>query len=277
MKNLKILCPTLLAVTLPLAGFAAHDGSHFYQGFYIGGAAGLSRLTADFNQSLSLGYTPFFSDSPPHYLNFDNRSFDQDVSNGMGQAQIGYAVAWEWLFAGLEVSVNGSQLNLKQNNEVFIYDDAYEGYGILISESNVELHNFEPVVDLKLGFNLSTKTYLYGRVGAAFNTITLNETTIYDQYDDCDGCYVSQYFRTSDSDSVVALRFGAGIEHKPFDQVSFALDYVHTDYGNVSTSGSQPTKFLDDEGMPDDLFITNSTQADVVRDVVTFAVNYYFW
>jgi len=292
MKHLKTWVPSVLALTLPLAAAAHRGGDHFDQGFYFGGSAGISNLTAEINQSL-VGTTFILNEgffSSAFDTGYFDTSFHSDSTRGMGQLQLGYALSWGWFFGALEVSVNGSQLNLDQDNVATeyilgpsqppIFDNFQALETTITSDIDIALNNFEPVADLKLGFTLPTKTYLYGRVGAAFNTIEVHDSVTFTQFFfDYSGNHktIPQSFRTSESKDKVALRFGVGIEHKFFDQVSVALDYVHTEYGSVSVSNFEDTIIFGTSERSNDFQFGVSDEVDLTRDVVTLGVNYYFW
>ncbi len=276
MKKRNLVLPSLVALTLPLAALAHQDAAQVRHGFYVGAAAGASKLTADFDQTLYADYALLSDGGLVHVFGYTNQKFKEDAYRALGQIQVGYAIEWEWLYVGLEASLNGSEMKLEQNNTL-VNSQEYEGYvGTLSSQSDVQLNNFEPVADLKIGFTLPTRTYLYARLGAAFNTLKLTETTTFEQFNELPGFYISQYFRESDTDSVVGFRIGAGIEHRFYDHVSVGLDYVYTDYGQVYTVGHQPTKFY--EGGPDnDYQVYDRTRVDVNRNIITLGVNYFFW
>jgi len=289
MKHLKTLGSSMLALSLPLSGMAFHGGDHFDHGFYVGGAAGVSRLSGDIEQTL-FGITHIVLTNITIGTGYLDTSFDAETTRAMGQIQLGYAIAWDWLFVGLEVSLNGSQLHLEQHSQAFgdsygptepPFFDSYDAVRTTItSDADIELNNFEPVADLKLGFNLHNKTYLYGRVGAAFNTIEVHDSITYTQaffdYFDSAHLNIPQGFRTSESESKVGLRVGVGVEHKFFDQVSVALDYVHTEYGSVSVSHFEDTIIAFSSIESSEFQFGVSDDVDVRRDVVTLGVNYYF-
>lgn len=275
MKKRNLVLPSLVALTLPLAAIAHEEYSHLKQGFYVGAAAGASKLTAAFHQDLYAEYALLSSGGAYHAVGYNDYKFKEDAYRALGQVQVGYALQWEWLYVGLEFSVNGSELNLEQDNQLTT-SQAYEGYvGTLSAHTDVQLNNFEPVADLKVGFTLPTRTYLYARLGAAFNTLELTESTTFEQYNDIAGRSISQSFTRSDKDSVVGYRLGAGIEHRFYDRVSVALDYVHTDYGQVYTVGQQFTEFFEPDLNDDRVY--DRTRADVTRNIVTLGVNYFFW
>jgi len=292
MNTRKRLISTVVALTLPLVSMASHNGNHFDHGFYVGGAAGVSRLTADIDQTVFGSSAVAEAELFTYFVGDFDASSDATTDRGMGQIQAGYAIAWEWLFVGLEVSVNGSQLSADHyhsaTSELYSSNPtAFNGFVRLTptinSHTNIELNNFEPVADLKLGFTLPTRTHLYARVGAAFNTIELHETVSFDQFffvpvePHLKPRLYSQYFRVSESESVVGFRIGAGIEHRFFDRVSVALDYVHTDYDDVSLSQFEDSIIPFKAGVHDDMFQYGaSDDVDLTRDVVTLGMNYYF-
>ncbi len=295
-KNLMLL-PLIFAssMTVSLSAFATKgaayvapaptNDSYYHSGFYLGGAIGGNQYLGNTEQELTATYVETF-DFLLVTLGNSEQDYEAKSSGFTGQIQLGYAYVNDWFFGALEVSGNGAGgADFGRNYETKTLNDA-DGYIATISLSSdmdIELNNFEPVVDLKLGFRVTPNSLLYARVGAAFNEIQLKDTVTFTELTDIDapfdGIPLTSHLDVSESKSVVGLRLGVGGEHRFTQHLAVTLDYIYTDYGSVDVSGVADTAFYGpcdnftcyyDDG----LFV--SDEVDVTRNVVMLGMNYYF-
>lgn len=146
-------------------------------------------------------------------------------------------------------------------------------------------------MDLRPGILLSPDTLLYGRVGAAFNTLKITSDSINM------GSYVFPVFFNrslqlntasalvaSDSKDVTGLRLGAGLEQYLGYNIAIEADYIYTNYGDInvnSIGNSIGGEIILGEG--DDLIphtipggFVNHTKVDVTSNAALVGLTYYF-
>ena len=115
---------------------------------------------------------------------------------------------------------------------------------------------------------VTKNTLLYGHVGAAFNQIEVKNHTNADIESFSTGLIDSTAFAFNETDNVVGLRLGLGIEQKVTCQFSVNADYVYTDYGSVNAAGVNSSPL-------GDIGINAASSADVKTQALMVGFNFY--
>lgn len=198
---------------------------------------------------------------------------DTQQFSGVGQAQVGAGLRSHMFYLGVEL------LAQVTNGDFGTISDQIHFTGLtpdvpdsaLAYHTSLNMNVFEPAFDLKPGVFLSKNTMLYGRIGAAVNTLTLEQNAHYNLVNN------ASEFTENDSTSstVVALRAGLGIEHHLHDRFNVFMDYVYTDYGDISLDTQTDEQLFIGET---ELFFdidTFNTASDVTKQIIMLGFNYY--
>jgi len=237
----KVLC----IVGLTAAVVAVADDSGFAcSGFYAGLSGGVMQTAAEISASPSVLFTNYYDDEN-QLSSFQEADIFKNT--GMSALYAGYRQPLNNsnVFMGAEVFGNIAKRTVTLNN--FAYhqqpnDD--EDFQSLTTTSQAKLNDEEFGVDLQPGYLFDTHTMLYGRIGVAFDKLTLSSNSNF--------LFTSTYLEpptypeiityhsplaTSKTKDVTALRLGLGVEHGVGNNLSITADYIYTDYGKVNTSG----------------------------------------
>lgn len=211
----------LMIITFPATA------SFFY---YAGGAGGMVNYSADINQN-SAEILEFAS--PPPAITMIPSSGHIKESTIAGQLQFGLGYKHHHWYLAAEASGQFSDGDIGEMSPTF----ALHMSPFINSIQNIgaKLNSFELAVDLKPGFYLSPRTLVYGRVGAAFNELEVHQSFSFQS----DEVNVHDIASISESDNVVGLRLGLGVEHNIYDELTIFLDYVYTQYPDESLNFSQ--------------------------------------
>ncbi len=245
----------------------------FYGGLAGGGAYHDAQIDRNFSSFVT---TP--SVSPPQPVSQSTLPFSGDIHEfaGVGQLQIGAGLRYEFLYLGIEAlgQLSNGDFGSTQGEFDLIGVPAAEfPSSIFKFDSHLQTNDFEPAIDFKPGLFLSDDILLYGRVGAAWNEVSLSDNAHYDLINH--GALLMD--SVTQSENVIALRLGLGVEHYLQEQFTIFMDYTYTNYGDVSlTKNNNISGILEPGGFPLDFQITDySTASDINKQVVMLGFNYY--
>lgn len=250
----------VLAATLPTLVFANQVLNGPYIGFALGGMQ-----TQTNTQTQSDGQVVV-----PGYGTFEGTNANDLESSGssaMAALRFGYGqgLGTTPLYLGGEifgsVAERESETSTSYREEAsswFFPWPGYIEYGH--KETTLKMKDAEFGFDLRPGVFLSPTTLLYGRVGGAQNEMTLETTP--SAFSDV------SYSNTED---VIGVRLGFGLETAISPKWSLNFDYIYTDYGDI-TADFSPT--LSDEFTGEEELLTE-TSADVINQSILFGFNYY--
>jgi opacity protein-like surface antigen len=269
---------TALALLVPFTSFA---GGEFDNGFFVGAKIGGQEGIASWDQHASADAFISINNAPFTFLVNDHNDQDGHAfhSNLMGNVSVGYARVLQQFFLAAEFSVN-----LAEKQEFDWHDNEAAETLITLNEAfftetlntktKVTIEDSDIILDLRPGIIFAKKFLFYGRLGVAFNELSLEQqaTTTLNIFT---GPTESVTSHTSKEDNVAGLRAGLGIEYKLTPYLGINMDYVFTDYGTIEdtltqshTYFSQGTEILLDE--------TVYSKVDVYKNTGTVGVNWYF-
>lgn len=111
----------------------------------------------------------------------------------------------------------------------------------------------------------------------AFNELHLTSKSNFAYSDDSIGPsvpLVNSLLTSSETKDVVGLRLGIGLEQELFDDLSWTIDYIFTDYGKVDVFGQGDTTSNNDSvtsgGLTQDSSVRVNTQS------LMLGIKYYF-
>ncbi len=262
-----------------LSANAREDDNDDFDGLYMGIAAGGLATLSEFKNSpdhtlFDVNGNELFNSLVGDTLN--DRSYDV---SGTGEIRLGYGKSFaDWFWVGLEIFGNLGDRDLTVTDHydsVFSTEDPTD---ITINsdfnnKATVSLNDAEFGIDLRPGVFLTEDTLLYARVGAAFNELELSVNTSFNN--EFKGIFDDNSFDNSvhakNSDNVTGLRLGLGVEQKILSQLSLTLDYIFTDYGNISANNSNTIPLETGESTT----VNTSSHADVDTHAVMLGINYY--
>lgn len=263
MKNPWIVLGLSLLGTPALANITSH--------FYVGFAGGVDYFSADIDKQIhnvtTINNTMLASVST---LPFETNT--QHFS-GAGQSQIGAGFQIKSFYLGLEalVQLADDDFETVHGDFNFIGLNVNTPNSHLNFDTNLEMNNFEAAIDLKPGLFLSHNTLLYGRVGAAFNEVTLTDDSHYSFIN----AMIPGNTHTTETEDVTALRLGLGVEHRMHQRFTVFMDYTYTNYRDVSFDTNT---LLTGNAFGQNFAFMLQTQDeanDITKQAVMLGVNYY--
>ena len=195
--------------------------------YYAGISGGANQNAAKITFANAFSDTTSFSAGPNTDANTDNLS-------GLGQIQLGAGMSDKWFYLGFEavgqlfsgqfdsVQTSNVQTNLSPTQTITLNDDV-----------KLHLNDFEFAIDLKSGVYVYAKTLLYARGGIGFNQMELRQTSIVNNVTN----NITFNSNSSESKDVYPWRVGLGLERHMTTHCSIVMDYIYTQYNDISTTG----------------------------------------
>lgn len=250
----KFLNLSFLAFLLSFSGFAYSSFD-----YYVGGAAGVTLNSAEIKQRFDISVK---NTSQP----FDDillTSLDSDSFHPEGQLQIGGGFRNKYFYLGAELSGQFFDGDFDTLNTEFFANQPQTLQGA--KKTELRLRSFEPALDLKPGIFFFKKTLLYARIGIAINRLEINEHS----YMTHQG--VSLNASKTESKDVYPLRLGLGVERHFTEDMTIGMDYIYTNYGDISVNGFASGTLSD----LDTSLTTQSEGTSVFRQAIMLRLNYY--
>lgn len=289
MKNNNFIA-RLLPLTFVMAVLAtsayADAANSVFDGAYLGAGLGGSFTRGDLKAepNSAADFDPQ-EGAPPNDISAALSATNTLKRNSFaGNLYAGYGHAWQPLYLGVEAFIKLA--NYKMNYAASTTATKTAGGGSytltdnLATASEVKLNPLEFGIDLRPGVLVTPNTLLFGRLGVAFNKLTLNSTTTTSgEYTNGAGFTknFSGAITNTASKSVPGLRLGLGLEQHLNEHLALRLDYVYTYYGKISTNNS--TAPLIDDGSGTGTVtgtVTDHTSAIVSNHTVMLGLSYYF-
>ena len=249
----KLAQPLVFAAGFATATVAVADNGGFLPGgFYAGLSGGVMQARAKIAASPSATFTNYYDDE-----NQISSSQEAHIwkDTGIGAIYLGYRqpVNNSNFFMAGEIFSNIAKHKVTLNN--FVYhqqpnDD--EDFESITTATQAKLNDAEFGVDIQPAYLFDSHTVFYGRLGAAFNRLTVRSNSNFSF------TYLGSDFQEtapppvlpldppinfnsplalSKAKDVVGLRLGLGIEHNLSDNIAITADYIYTNYGKVNTAG----------------------------------------
>lgn len=183
----------------------------------VGGGATYTQFKTNSTSSLLFPSAAFFTNS--------NNSANVSNTSPQGLLFVGYLFPVKSYEIGPEVyvSLGRSQFTTTQSANATLPTES------LTTVSQGHLNQGEVGIDLRGGFTLQN-TFLYGRFGAAFNTITSNNASTIARPQLPLAVSVNNSFNKS----VVGYRLGVGMEQSITAKVNLRADYIFTHFPSAS-------------------------------------------
>ncbi len=275
---------------LSIVSFSLFPTSAF-KGFYLGGAAGGSFLTAQENTSSQI-IVDFPLDTLGNRVRTTvpaNLEASLRDNSGMGALYVGYGLDINFLYLGAEAFVNFASYKLHNSGsfstEQFLALNIQTYSAANNWEENTKFSQTQYGLDFRPGILIKPEMLLFGRVGFARSGIT--------QSSDLQGTVVyvasrsesNNFFELSSSTTInkIALRLGGGFEYHFSPKYSLRMDYIHVDYGKISTTGVTNNGITSSVGLlgyrlnNGTLSVTNAAALrSISSNAVTIGLSYYF-
>lgn len=153
------------------------------------------------------------------------------------------------------------------------------GIGIntsIASSTTVKLRDGEFGADFRPGYLFDLNTMLYGRIGVAFNELTIDNTTTFTYLSQ--GPLLTSIESSSNSRETAFLRLGVGVEHKFCCNATITADYIYTHYGKLRTSGlANSTSGEDGAILTNNNGLSGQASATVHSNVVMLGIRYFMF
>lgn len=224
---------------LPATG---HAGSAF-DGFYVGIGVGESLTTGRLNTSTQAPILFPASSTTELASSVSSQNLKRDSWFGSIYGGYGFSVC-SFYFGG-ELSLKYNNHRSLTNTNVTALNEVVGGafpstFVQNFNENNsLSFRKVEYALDARPGIFLSTCNLLYGRIGVAFNKVSLNSILNYQQ---AETGFSSPFPSVIESGSKkVGLRLGLGMEQMFWQCLSLRLDYIYTQYRRINIGSTLPS------------------------------------
>lgn len=236
----------------------------FENGWYAGAKVGATWAHADWDGVSSI--TTINEEATPQIISQTWKPHGHHADSAfIGNLTLGYQLVREYLYLAAEIGGNftseqaSKSHTIKSFNSVIV-NQQFRGFnppfqtemGTTAIHDKVSLRKNELIIDLKPGVTFKDTFLVYARVGAAFNKLLLKSAGSWTQQggeiDIPTGAqiqplsYIASFFQpeeafgcSKESSHKVGIRVGVGAEYLLTQQLGVSVDYIYTDYGNVST------------------------------------------
>lgn len=282
----RILYVFFLSITnLPL--FAASA----FNGFYIGGGAGGAFLTAQENVTSQI-IVDFPADTEGNRIRTTvptNLEASLRDNSAIGALYAGYGLDIHYLYLGAEAFVNFASYKL-HNAGNFSTEQMLainiQAYSVANNwQVSTKLSQSQYGLDFRPGVLIKPDMMLFGRVGfaRAAMTATSNLAGNVDYFASRSESNNLIALNSSTSINKTALRLGGGFEYHFSPKYSVRMDYIHVDYGKISTTGLIDRGITSSPGLlgyrlnNGTLLVTNTAAIQSISaNAVTVGLSYYF-
>lgn len=244
--------------------------SGFYTGISLGESSTLGR--AHLNRSANVS-------APLLGISFDAQRLGKESlkkSSFVGAAFAGFGCTWDPIYLGLEAFAKGANGKTKLRDKTTLTTNLA---GTLLNLNIVnhtvaKLRTVEFGADFRPGILVAASSLLYGKIGAAFNKISLKSSNNFNN-----GRSLNSFefpFNHSKNKHVAALRLGAGLEQLICNNWALRADYTFTNYRKISLHNSGSFNIFNPLGIATIGTVSNSTEAKLYNHAVMFGVSYYW-
>lgn len=269
MKKLALLSLPVILVASAQAFATQNEFCGFYAGVSLGGAFRSGAGHTSSTTSITSGTDTL---TATRDLKFDARK-----NAFLGSFAVGYGYEWcDDLYLGLEGFVNGSSHHSHTPTETTTLSDTDDGVTETLTYSNrvrAKLHSAEVGIDLRPGYVLCKNTMLYGRVGVAYNRLTLSSDPTFSFVEGTTSLPGSVSLRGHKNRG--AFRIGGGLERMFCDNFAIRMDYVYTYYGKVSNTRSF-TGSTTVGGVTTTAAFSSASSVKVTSNTTTLGL-FYYW
>lgn len=278
MKKLTVygLLPVVLVAAASTAS-AHYDASCAFNGFYTGLGIGDSETVGSTrsNGSNSIGVPGVFSNTGSASARAGLRK-----SSVAGNIFAGYGSTWDCFYLGAEAYYKGAKSKTRHTESfsntlnvpsITTVGGTFSG----TSTTHAKLRNGEFGLDLRPGYLITPSTLFYGKVGVAFNRVSIRTTSTFS----ASGINFPSGASTSQSahakKNAGGLRLGAGLEKQFCSNWSIKADYTYTRFQRVSQANSGTSRFTSPIGAGT-ASVSRATSARLSNHTTMLGLT-YFW
>lgn len=253
----------IVLMLFPVSGFSETiiESPVFLPKLYAGVSAGgmINQYKVNTTTVTQFPSSAFFTQS--------NSNANTFGANAQGSIFLGYLYALRTKFFSLYV---GPEIYGSISNPTF---SAYQAASSTLPTESLNtlstghLSSVEGDVDLRVGNLITPGTLLFGRIGAAFNTITINSVSTISR----PALPLSSTVNNTYSNSSTGLRVGGGIEQKILPKFNIRVDYIFTHYPSVNFGATQQASLSENFQLAP---ITNNTWTQINTNAILFSVIY---
>lgn len=240
-----------------------------FQGFYTGIGVGESnvtgRVTTTRNSTISASTFNFSSHTDSHQ-NLRRNSF-------AGTLFAGYGCHWDPFYVSVEGFAKGAKARSKlfENNRLQTNFLSSTSVLQIQTQTIAHLRTGEYGGDLRPGVLLSPESMLYGRIGAAFNKLSIQSVRqVITQNPNLN--FPLSHRNTK---NVTGWRLGAGLEQLVCECWSVRADYTYTNYRHLQKTHFGSVTFPTFSALQT-ASLFGKTKAKFNSHTVTLAVSYYW-
>jgi len=279
-QSLRILVPVVLLAATTAAG-AMEDT---FRGFYAGVGVGGSFLSGRESVDQSASSASLLTRAQKTLGNSSQRGLTKN--SVAGNLFLGYGSTWDPLYLGIEASVTGTRARTKNRdtqNLQLVPLLTSTTTSTLVTNTQTRLRPWDLGLDLRPGVLLRPETLLYGRVGVAWNKLSVRSTQTYNDQVSQVGTTsfnlpaLSQTTRKHKNNT--SLRLGAGLEQEICENLVIRGDYVHIwdRKARLSSTASQQVTAVPPGGDTITMTASNSVRSRKVgSNTVMLGVSYYW-
>lgn len=276
MKPTKLLALIVFVVGISTQCTAvANSHASPYDGFYAGIDAGSNQISSKIlmNSSIVLAN----EDGSANTLAF-NQDINVNQTQGGGSVYLGYGqvIHSSNLYLGGEIFADFFPHSMTANDSAFHLDPFHGDSQTFNAQTTVKLHSGEVGIDLRPAFLLGRNVIAYGRVGMAFNQLTLSSNVNFSYSNLVNNIIVTSPLSTNSTKNITGLRLGLGLETYICKNISLTADYIYTSYGKVSANHrADATAFMPStEVVIGEL--SHQSSVNVETQSVLLGIKYYF-
>lgn len=265
--------------------------SSAFNGFYIGGGAGGAFLTAQENVSSQI-IVDFPSDTAGNRIRTTvptNLEASLRDNSAIGALYAGYGLDIHYLYLGAEAFANFASYKL-HNSGRFSTEQMLainiQAYSVANNwQVNTKLSQSQYGLDFRPGVLIKPEMMLFGRVGFARVGITATSNLAGNVDYIASRSESNNLIALTSSNSInkTALRLGGGFEYHFSPKYSVRMDYIHVEYGKISTIGVIDRGITSSTGLlgyrlnNGTLLVTNTSAIQSISsNAVTVGLSYYF-
>lgn len=253
-----------------------------FEGLYGGVMGGLVHTKAQTSVNTNtLSDTPFAGSDTD--LSSSPQNVNQTKNSGIGALYLGYGkfINNSRFYMAGEVFGDFAKRNPASSTYNSLAGFTPAEYASLATNTQVKLNNGEFGVDFRPGYLVAPNTLLYGRIGAAFNKISLttNNTYVVAGSKEGEGSYsYTSTLPVTNTKNALGLRLGLGAEHYLGNNFALTFDYIYTYYGKVTASNTGNTTGADDTGSAVITTggFTGQSSTKVSTQAAMLGIKYYF-
>jgi opacity protein-like surface antigen len=279
-----LLVGKVLLLTAATNAFAADD----FEGFFVQGSIGYNAFLAEDDAQSSAQFQALNNVNQIESLSNSHHEYSDGVAGAIGLGYLYSVNDWFSVGAQLGLGILKEDITVSSNQSGQESTPTYNQSTALHAQDTISREALEPTLDLLLGVAPTDDFMVFGFVGMAYNEVELNSMNVFDYAAHiCPGvnCTTNEYAFTqtdvSESNSSVFLRLGLGMFYELYDDVVFNVNYIYTDYRDISTASSAEINACNNVGSDNTCHVdlgdfTSSSEVDLDDHRVLVGLNYFF-